>query len=443
MSQYLAKPQRFLVRPAPGWTDVTLGEVTAILQGPTQKYKFQPSAQIEEGIVVVQECDYRQALELVARLTTAHDVEWVIHSGRVTSRADWPGFFTKAGVGALWADPSAVDGHVTADVSHAVVGTAKEIKKVAMDTWRLRALKSNEASGVSDADASDEGPSEGSRQRIRIDSAKNRTRILVSLGGEPLYKRRYKTMLSGAIAPLPEHHASACFLWSLTKMDASLGESIASGKTLVAVPFSGTGTTGFEACCRALSVAPAVTRAHYSCEDFVFHPEATMASIRKRLHLMVKRDCAPEIVFGDINSGVLSDLESEVKAFSRAIGLELNSLLLKNDFLLDPESLFRHLPNGSITGRSVFLPLNPPYGLRLAKETGGVSIYERLGLALARLAKSMDICGYVICPDEESWGILLKKMSNVSSHLQCQTRHFTHGGHDTRLVAFKVDRFGG
>ncbi len=431
MTQYLAKPQRFLVRPAPGWADITLDEVLTVLKTPTQKYKFQPEAQVEDGVIVVQECDYRQALELVARLTTAHDVEWVIHSGRVSSRADWPGFFQKSGVGELWSDPAKIDCHVTADVAHAVVGTAKEIKKLALDTWHLRIVD------VADGDDSVGHPK---MHRVRIDSAKNRTRILVSMGGEPLYKRHYKKMLSGAIAPLPEHHASACFLWSATKMSTGLLDRIASGETMVAVPFAGTGTTGFEACCRALSVSPSVTRANYGCEDFAFHPVATMASIRKRLIAAVKREGAPQLVFGDNSQDVLNVFNSEAQNFTLATGLTVHIAVENNDFLDNPEALFRNARGANMAGRSVFLPLNPPYGMRLSKQTGGVSIYERLGLALARLAKSLDLCGYVICPDEETWSILLKKMSNVSSHLKCQTRHFTHGGHDTRLVAFKVDR---
>ncbi len=246
-------------------------------------------------------------------------------------------------------------------------------------------------------------------------------------------------MLVGAIAPLPEHHASACFLWSVGKLFSTLKETIGNGTTLIAVPFAGTGTTGFEACCRALDVAPSVTRSNYGCEDFGFHPAATMASIRKRLLAMVNTAGAPLMVLGDTNHDAVAMLQTEAKVFSIATGLSLNFVIEHNDFLEAPESLFRNFGGANLAGLSVFLPLNPPYGLRLSKQTGGVSIYERLGLSLARLAKSLDICGYVICPDEESWSILLKKMSNVSSHLKCQTRHFTHGGHDTRLVAFKVE----
>lgn len=413
MSSYLAKPQRFLVRPAPGWVDLTLQDVSAVLDAPTQKYKFKPAAVIEDGIVVVSDCDYRQALELVARLTTAHDVEWVIHSGRVSSRGDWKGFFEASGVGELFKGGVAADTKVSALVSHPVVGTAKDIREIAVATW-----------GFGAGENENEEAAESKSHRVRIDSGKNRTRILVSLAGEPLYKRGYKARVGGATAPLPEHHASACFLWSAKQIGGDLKNKIACGEVTVAAPFAGTGTTGFEAVCRVLNITPALTRDHYACEDFSFHPEATMSSIRKRL-LAARGAGKPKIVFGDNTPEILDALSSQVTSFKESIGVDIDVRMTLNDFLASPDTL-------AATGFELFLPLNPPYGLRLAKQTGSVSIYERLGLALARLSKSNNISGYVICPDEDSWRALLTKLKSFT----CHTCHFSHGGRDTRLVAF-------
>ena len=145
----------------------------------------------------------------------------------------------------------------------------------------------------------------------------------------------------------------------MSKINSSLSDGIASGETLLAVPFAGTGTTGFEACCRAMNVAPSVTRGHYGCEDFVFHPAATMASIRKRLMALVKVGGAPQMVFGDTNHDVVKVFDSEAKAFCLATGLVLNIAMEDNDFLEHPEALFRNVGGASIAGRTVFLPLNP------------------------------------------------------------------------------------
>lgn len=422
MSSYLAKPQRFLIRPAPGWIDETLIEANDILTNPLQSYKFKPVTEVDGGVVVVSECDYRQSLELIARLSTAHDVEWIIHSGRVNSRADWSAFFEKSGVGGLFSGGHSNSFRVSVAVSHPVVGTAKDVKKIALNVWNVKA----------DVDGHDELEDDGHSigGRIRIDSAKNRTRILVSMAGEPLFKRGYKAMTSIATAPLPEHHASACFMWAAHKLKTPLINGIRDGGIAIAVPFAGTGTTGFESLCRSLDYAPGVSRKHYSCEDFAFHPVATMKTIRMRLNARMKSCERSKIIFGDLNGEVCASLVDQVKSFRESVNSAVEVDIAENDFLSDPERLVAGLVD---LDKLLFLPLNPPYGLRLARQTGAASIYERLGRALSRLAQTRVITGYVICPDEESWQILLRQLKPFA----CQSRHFTHGGHDTRLVVFE------
>lgn len=422
MASPLAKPQRFLIRPAPGWVELTLAELQEILKSPTQSYKFSPSAQIENGIVVLEECDYRQAMEIVARITTAHDVEWVIHSGRVNARAGWSEFFAKSGLAELWNAELKQHIQLSASVSHPVVGTAKEVRASAVSYLKTLNIMVH--------DTEDEVAATG---RVRIECTKNRTRILVSMGGEPLFKRQYKSQFVGATAPLPEHHAAACYLWALSQISGDLGQEILVGKTVLAVPFAGTGTAGFESLCRSMGLAPGLTRLHYGFEDFAFHPVQTMTTIRKRL--LPKVDLSQvELMFGDIDTNVVDGLktasEQFIETIGRAAGLSNSSLfkadVIQNDFFKDPGVFAK-------SGKRIFLPLNPPYGLRLAKETGSAAIYQRLGLSLAKLGKEHSVCGYVICPDEESWSALLTKLKDFKT----KSRHFTHGGRDVRLVAFE------
>jgi 23S rRNA G2445 N2-methylase RlmL len=422
MASPLAKPQRFLIRPAPGWVELTLSELQEILKSPTQSYKFSPSAQIENGIVVLEECDYRQAMEIVARITTAHDVEWVIHSGRVSARSGWIEFFAKSSLGELWDAELKQHIQLSATVSHPVVGTAKEVRASAVSYLKTLHIMVH--------DTEDEVAATG---RVRIECTKNRTRILVSMGGEPLFKRQYKSQFAGATAPLPEHHAAACYLWAQSQISGDLSQEILLGKTALAVPFAGTGTAGFESLCRAMGLAPGLTRLHYGFEDFAFHPVQTMNTIRKRLRPKIEL-AQVEILFGDIDSNVVDGLktgsEQFIETIGRATGLSISSLcragVIQNDFFKDSGVFAK-------SGKKIFLPLNPPYGLRLAKETGSVTIYQRLGLSLAKLGKEHAVCGYVICPDEESWSALLAKLKDF----KIKSRHFTHGGRDVRLVAFE------
>ena len=73
-----ARPQVFYIRPAPGWLEMLFEEVNSIVQKPLQKYKYDPKITLLKGTVKLHRCDWRQGLEVMLRLTTAHDVEWMI-----------------------------------------------------------------------------------------------------------------------------------------------------------------------------------------------------------------------------------------------------------------------------------------------------------------------------------------------------------------------------
>src|SRR4051812_39173076 len=73
-----ARPHVFYVRPAPGWLELLHEEITAVAGSPLQKYKYEPKITLLKGTVKVSRCDWRQGLELLCRLTTAHDIEWLL-----------------------------------------------------------------------------------------------------------------------------------------------------------------------------------------------------------------------------------------------------------------------------------------------------------------------------------------------------------------------------
>jgi 23S rRNA G2445 N2-methylase RlmL len=418
MAQFLAKPQRFIVRPAPGWLELTITNVRAILEQPLQSYKFQPQVTHEDGLIVLSDCDFRQAMELTTRVTTAQDIDWVLASSRVTGRSEWTAFIDKSGIAEVFGVPQRI--FLTASVTHPVVGTEKDVKEIFQQYLAAAGHRL-----ITDAQAVDD---QSPLQRVRVECQKNRTRLLLSMGGDPLYKRGYKAKVGGATAPLPEHHAAACFQWAMMHMDPTMGSELASGERTLVIPFAGTGTTGLEAMCQLTDVAPGVTRTTYGFESWSFCPEATIATIRKRLTSRM-RPLDVRVAWGDINAEVMSSLHLHVDAFAVATGFAMRGFFVENDFLAAPEDLCKGTSK-------IFLPLNPPYGLRLAKESGSVQIYERLGAALARLSRHTHVAGYVICPDAESWS----KISAALNGFQRSTCHFSHGGHDTRLLAFSDGR---
>jgi hypothetical protein len=79
-----ARPHAYYIRPAPGWLEMLFEEVTSIVQSPLQKYKYEPKITLLKGVVKLHRCDWRQGLEVMLRLTTAHDVEWMILESKCT-----------------------------------------------------------------------------------------------------------------------------------------------------------------------------------------------------------------------------------------------------------------------------------------------------------------------------------------------------------------------
>ncbi len=426
MTRFLAKPQRFIVRPAPGWLDVCKKDVARILESPLQAYKFKPQLEVRQGILSVSECDYRQAMELVLRLSTAHDVEWLLHSGRVTSRDGWSDFLDKANLVDLWKNSTRVKVNLAVTVSHPVIGTAKTVReKVAAYLHK---------NGVTVLAS---GESTAQDHRIRIDSQKNRTQVFVSMAGDPLFKRGYKEVLSGAKAPLAEHLAAACFIWSIDEIGHGLRKDLLNGECPLVVPFAGTGTLGFEGISQVTNLAPGFFRKIYSFESFSFHPVKTLDVIRKRIRL----SCTPanlKVRFGDTDPAACKALDKNIAGFEERFTdlaapsedfdsgqMVLDVTSQSNDFLTNPSEL-------DSESKEVFLALNPPYGDRLAKKSGGQAIYKRLGRVIHEMSQKRKVFGFVLCGDEASWRTFLSAIKPLKN----KTRHFTHGGIDVRLVVF-------
>jgi 23S rRNA G2445 N2-methylase RlmL len=264
-----------------------------------------------------------------------------------------------------------------------------------------------------------------------MESEKNRTQMLLSLAGAPLYIRSYKDILTGASAPLPEHHAAACFRWANALLDRKKENSILTGNIPVVVPFAGTGTLGFESLCQILQYAPGLFRSNYAFQRFMFHPEKTAATIARRLH--AGRTCgSPRIIFGEIDPKACQDLKANISGFERRIGELLGRdhaqgtfICLQNDFLKEPDLLFSD-------EREIFLLLNPPYGERLAKKTGPEAIYSGIGKILKKLGQKTKFSGLILCGNEVSW----REFLGATGPIYHKTRHFTHGGMDVRAVVF-------
>lgn len=389
-----ASPQLYYLRPAPGWVDVLYEEVNEILRTPLQKYKFEAKTTLLRGAVKLHRCDSRQGLEVLLRLTTAHDMEWMLIESKCGLWTEVDAILKRV----RWDDvlpERHVPVHVTPEVFDSFTTSSAGLRERLCKIAKLTHV------------------SENAEYRFKIELRGERLRVSVSLGGKPLYQRGYKARLS-AVAPLPEHHAAAMVRWVMARV-----KNPDAVKTVL-VPFAGTGTLGFEALLALSGSGPGSFSRTYLAEKFPSTPEATVQFLRRKLKTRLAESTPREVWFNDFNPDILPTLRENIVAFPAPKKVQV----VEGDF-------FAVEPN--LSGEGLILALlNPPFGDRLAKESDIGELYGRLGRRFRELRTRFphSLLGGCLCPDETSWRNFLWELGDPKA----DTHHFTHGGREMRLV---------
>jgi len=390
-----ARPQSVYIRPAPGWLEVCEKEVISILKVPFQKYKFESQIHRLKSTLKVSHCDWRQALELVFRLKTALDVEWLFVESLCTSWTDLERILLKA----PWTEILSEKGlpaHVTIEVSRGFSTGSAKLRSKFCEYAKI------------------EHVSEGAPVRFKLELREKRVRILVSLAGEPLYKRDYKEILK-ALAPLPEHLAASCIQWVLDQAENPV--------RTVWTPFAGSGTFGFESLVALAGAGPGTFRKIFSCESFPATPSATVQYLRKKMKENWEKSERPRVVFNEINQDVMLVLQKNSENFSSRAIFEFQ----KGDF----QDFEMPIPSEG----SLLVLINPPFGDRLGKNSSVLELYKKIGEKLRRESQKIsgEVLGGCLCPDEKTWRCLLNALQAETF----ATHHFTHGGKEMRILRWK------
>lgn len=314
---FLARAQRFVVRPAPGWADVTLDEVRTVLHTPYSKYKFEPAflnnaAMLNaDGNIEILNCDYRQGMELTTRLMTAHDVQWVVEDLQCKEHKDIKRACFQFPF-AIFMKPTHSLSEARIDVRAHASGSFADSSKMLKDFF----FEGLDTFGRSNGDAETSNAPLRSRKKLSVFDApvdqfdvsqkylftmklhNGRLTIAANLCGEPLYKRGFKQQALGAAAPLPEHHAAAAYYWAHNSVfpdnnsdskrsadtpDSPVFHSPIEHPDTVHIPFAGTGTLGIETLSLMLGACPGShSDRHFLVSNFNQTPVSTMEFIRKR-----------------------------------------------------------------------------------------------------------------------------------------------------------------
>ena len=286
---------------------------------------------------------------------------------------------------------------------------------------------------------------------LYADLYKDKLTVSISLSGELLYKRGYRGTLS-ASAPLREDAASCCILKCL-QFAKKINEKYTPNS--VFIPFSGTGTFAFEYLQNEFKFAPALMERGYAIQQMpLFRPESFQFLLKKAVehctfneaqNKKLKIFCidnsknANEALSENINnfkSAVLkSGFNFENDLFSQ--NSKLNKPFYNDNFLKMDISTLLNSEDKSFG--NIFLPLNPPYGMRLGGNSDSVALYKNIASKINEISKvtkkeNKNLLGFILCPSEETWSAFCRNLTNT----EVETYHFTQGGMDIRVCQFYV-----
>ena len=447
------RPQQALVVVPPGFGAVVKDELLEILNTSVQPKPDQEMilSESESGHLKIENAELAFVQELLLRMRTASDIRLLIHRGRAAGYGALKRECGQAKLPLYFLTPCRVPLRVDAQASQVFV----EREMAAVIETEFAKQDVTVVSGPAIASVSSE---QGAKRDPKLSPPLESTlharlfrdifSLEVSLAGEPLAHRGYKANLV-SIAPLREDLA-ACVLacvcaklasWHLTPRYHAPHSCY--------VPFAGSGTFLFESWMLWADLPPFFFRSKYALEQLHFFKEAAFANLKKRIGARSQKNASETAPLGTailpthfVALEKITDqhlaLQDNWKLFAQKLssaGAHVPSCeFLAGDF-------FDAAPAASSLHGRVFVPLNPPYGLRLNAGEQGASdadFYARIGKQLVNLKQQSkgrisQLEGCILCANEPHWRAFLKALpTDAKTH----TIHFTQGGIDVRLVTF-------
>lgn len=284
---------------------------------------------------------------------------------------------------------------------------------------------------------------------IYADLYKNKLTLSISLAGEPLYKRGYRGELS-ASAPLKED-AAACCIQSALKFALTLKNDFL--PNTVIIPFSGTGTFAFEMIQFYFKISPVLFEREYALQKMSFYGKESFNFLVKKAgeNCLLNKELTNEFriccIDNSKNANIalfenITHFKKSIAKYNINIQDELFVHDSKNhqpffaeDFLtMDITKIISHK---SKRFGNIFIPLNPPYGIRLNRSADSVDLYKNIARKINEISgftkrEQKNVCGFILCPNEETWSAFVRQLH----YLKIETYHFTQGGLDIRVCQF-------
>ncbi|MBC7660809.1 MAG: hypothetical protein H7249_14020 [Chitinophagaceae bacterium] len=378
----------------PGWRGILEDEINEVLTSPLQTYKFVPEVRTDDEGLVVHNIDFRQFLELPLRLLTASEILLQLDTKHVGSFGEFESFIQSI----PWEIylPAGASVKVRCQSYRSALYHEGKLDKMVLGVLHKKGFVTG-----------------GIPYYIRIEQKENRCTAFLSINQEPMFRRKYKTDLSHP-ASIQEHLAAAAIRWVWGKDPVDL----------IYAPFAGSGTMVMESWLYAHKPPLDLWRPFPQLQAMPDFPESTWNFIRGKLAKSEVQATPARAVEWD-NKGIEA-LRTNLDYASLAWpALKSAWEAIAEDFLGDtcPPQF-----------KNIFLPLNPPYGLRLEENTE--ELYARLGQWLhTGFQKDQRRFGFVLLADSKAFhafekGVGPQHMNGIQS--------FTQGGQHIRCVSFDI-----
>ena len=409
-------PQTVKVVFPPGLSEITALEVNAILQSLWFPQKYQSEIIIEKNSLRIEPIHLFAATEILMRSQCSTDVRLVLWEGKTFGKSvfvrkckevDWDMFLNKS---------------MTIRI---------KVNSVASRAFHETGLKEILSDIVGDKVNNIVTGEEEATTTLYADLHNDRLSLSLSLAGDALYRRGYRGVLS-ASAPLREDAAAACLRQGLQFARSQRPDFI---PDTAFIPFVGTGTFLFEMLIEEYQLSPVLFGREYALQKMPFFREENFQYLLKKAgeYRCSVVDKPMKYVCLDNSKSANSAFLENLQIFQQRISVKL----LQEDVLVYDDFFTVDLIEMFAKAKQVFMPLNPPYGMRLGRQQDSVLFYKNIAKRLNEIANLLMnhqgcLAGFILCPTEEAW----RGFTSVLKGFKIDTFHFMQGGVDVRVCGF-------
>ncbi len=420
------KPQSILVIFPPGLVSAAQAEVASILGHLWFQNKFSSEVTVLKNALRIDQIHFSAILELMMRGQCFTDIRLIISEGKL---ANMPAFAKKC---------EAIDWDlfVSRHLSMKLkvdVGGSPALHEGAMKDILVQHLGEKVQSIVTGEDTVE-------TTSLYVDVYKYQMVMSLSLAGAPLYKRGYRSVLSKS-APLREDIAACCLRnalrWATENQPDFVNDSLF-------VPFSGTGTFLVEYWMARYQFPPVLFGREYAVQRLPLYRAENFNYLMKkaREHCSIASLKREVDVCIDHSAAANESLEQNINNFQQAVTHseldwpcgEQDKWATQADFTKENVSEVLAKCPGNI-----FIPMNPPYGIRLGQNNDTVLLYKKIAQQINTLAvltkkRQTMLTGFILCPSEEAWSRFCQTLTDAT----IDTYHITQGGLDIRVAQFFI-----